>query len=125
MYFRVTGVDYSTNRATAVLTAHRIEWKAAYASLKVDFGMTDNSRGDRYTLPGIRLHDSIPLRFGRRQAFASTGGQAASSTTGQVATSSTIAYPSAPTSTPSSESSVQEVTFAYVDQPSIISWNEM
>jgi hypothetical protein len=132
---RVSDINYSTIGATVVLSTYRIEWKAAYASMKVDFGMTDESPGDQYSSSGIRLHDNIHLRLSRRQAFASDGGQAApsstdgqatpSSTDGQAAAPSTIVYPSAPTSTPSGESSVKNISFSFIDQPSIISWNQM
>lgn len=131
---RVSDIDYSTIGATLVLSTYRIEWKAAYASMKVDFGMTDESPSDQYSSSGIRLHDNIHLGLSRRQAFASDGGQAAPSTDGQATPSfthgqaaapSTIVYQSAPTSTPSGESSVKNISFSFIGQPSLISWNQM
>jgi hypothetical protein len=133
---RVSDINYSTIGATVVLFTYRMEWKAAYASMKVNFGITDEGPGGQYSNSGIRLHDNIHLRLSRRQAFASDGGQAApsstdghattpSSTDGQAAAPSTIVYPSAPTSTPSSESSVNNISFSFIDQPSIISWDQM
>lgn len=114
---RASSVTYSANGLTARFSVHRVEWKAAYASMKVDFGMTSESPGGQYSISGIRFHDSIHLRLGRRKA-------AAFSTAGQAADSS-IVYPLTPTSAPSSESSVQNVSFSLIDEPSIISWNEM
>jgi len=87
--------------------------------------MTNERTGGQYSISGIRSHESVRSSLGRRQAFASTLGQPnPHSTPVQAATSSTVVYPSAPTSTPSSESSVQDLSFSLIDQPSIISWND-
>jgi hypothetical protein len=59
--------------------------------MKVDFGMTDESPSGQYSISGIRSHDELRRRLGRRQAAAS----------------STVVYPT----TPSSLSSVQNLNF--------------
>jgi hypothetical protein len=100
---RVSNVAYSTNGVTAVFSVQRVEWKEAYRSVKVDFGMTDENPSGQYSISGIRSHDSLRLRLGRRQAAAS----------------STIVYPSAPTTTPSSDSSVKNLNLSSTD-PSLI-----
>jgi hypothetical protein len=104
---RVSHVTYNTDEATAVFTAHQIEWNEAYAATKVDFGMTGMSPSRQYSISGLRFHDNLRRRLGRRQAAAS----------------STFTYPSAPTSTPSSESSVQNINYSKTNT-SIISTDE-
>jgi hypothetical protein len=105
---RVSNVTYSADGRTAIFSVHLIEWKEAYATMKVDFGMTDTSPSGQYSISGLRFHDSLRRRLRRRQGAAS----------------STITYPSAPTSTPSSESSVQNLNFSNNSQ-SIISIGEV
>jgi hypothetical protein len=104
---RVSDVTYSTDGGTAVFSAYPMAWKEAYASTKVDFGMTDVSPSGQYSISGLRFHDSLRSRLRRRQAAAT----------------STVSYPSAPTSTPSSESSIQNLNRSNTDQ-SIISVEE-
>jgi hypothetical protein len=104
---RVSDVTYSTDGGTAVFSAYPIEWNEAYVSTKVDFGMTDVSPSGQYSISGLRFHDSLRRRLRRRQAAAT----------------STVSYPSAPTSTPSSESSVRNLNGTNPDQ-SIISIEE-
>jgi hypothetical protein len=104
---RVSHVTYNTEKATAVFSAHQIEWNEAYAATKVDFGMTGMSHSRQYSISGLRFHDNLRRRLGRRQAAAS----------------STFSYPSAPTSTPSSESSVQNINYSKTNM-SIISTDE-
>jgi hypothetical protein len=104
---RVSDVTYPPDRETAAFSAHRIEWKEAYASTKVDFGMTSMSPSGQYSISGLRFHDNLRRRLGPRQ----------------VAGTSTVSYPSAPSSTPNSESSVQNLNYSNMSQ-SIISIDE-
>jgi hypothetical protein len=103
---RVSNVAYGTNGVTAVLSIERVEWKAAYNSMKVDFGMTHSSLYGQYSISSIRSHDGIRRRLGRRQVFPS----------------STSTFPSAPSTTPTSESSVHDIGFSKSDA-SIVSYS--
>jgi hypothetical protein len=114
---RVSGVAYNTDGVTAVFTVHHIEWKEAYASMRMDFGMTDASPSGQYSISGIRSHDSLRFRLRRRQAASS------STAVPSAAASSTVIYPSAPTSTPSSDSSIKNLDFSFANK-SFISWSE-
>jgi len=104
---RVSDIAYPPDRETVAFSAYRIEWKEAYTFTKVDFGMTSMSPSSQYSISGLRFHDSLRRRLRRRQA----------------ATSSTVSYPSAPTSTPNSESSMQNLNYSNTSQ-SIISIGE-
>jgi len=97
---RVSDVTYSTDGVTAVFSVYPIEWKEAYSCTKVDFGMIDTSTSGQYSISGLRFNDNLRRRLRRRQAAAT----------------STVTYPSAPTSTPSSESSVQNLNFSRINQ---------
>jgi hypothetical protein len=89
-------VDYSTDAATAVLTVEQMEWREAYDSMKVDFGVTYSSPYGQYAISGIRSHDSLRRRLVQRQALPS----------------STISFPSAPSITPTSSSTVHDISFS-------------
>lgn len=106
---RVSGVTYNIDGVTAVFSAYRIEWKEAYASTKVDFGMTGTSPSGQYSISGLRFHDSLRRHLHRRQAAATS--------------TSTVTYPSAPISTPSGETSVSNLNHS-ITNPSIISYDE-
>jgi hypothetical protein len=103
---RVSNVAYGTNGVTAVLSIERVEWKAAYDSMKVDFGTTYSSPYGQYSISGIRSHHNIHSRLGRRQAFPS----------------STATFPSAPSITPTSKSSVHDIGFSNFNA-SIVSYS--
>ena len=103
---RVSNIAYGTNGVTAVLSIERVEWKAAYDSMKVDFGMTYSSPYGQYSISGIRSHDSMHRRLGRRQPFPS----------------STATFPSAPSTTPTSESTIHDIGFSNFDA-SIVSYS--
>lgn len=70
--------------------------------------MTDNSPYRQYSVSSIRSHDSFRRRLGRRQ----------------VIPSSTTTFPSAPSITPTSDSSVHDIGFSSFD-PSIVSISEI
>ena len=87
--------------------AEILDWKAAYSSMKVDFGMTDNSPSGQYSISGIRSSEGLGLRLGRRQVAASTS----------------VVYPVPPTSTPSALSSVHDIGFSKVNSL-VVTWSK-
>jgi hypothetical protein len=67
-------------------SVQRIEWSDAYHSMTVSFGTSEG----KYRPDSLRLHDGLR----RRQAVPSS-----------------VSYPSAPTSTPSANSSVDNISY--------------
>jgi hypothetical protein len=104
---RVSNVAYSRDGETAIFSAYPMEWKEAFASTKVDFGMTGIDPSGQYSISGLRFHDSLRRRLHRRQASST----------------STVTYPSAPTATPSSNTSVSNLNFSSTNR-SIFSIDE-
>jgi hypothetical protein len=85
--FSVSKTIYDLDLSVTTFSVQRIEWKDAYDSMAVKFGM---SHGE-YKSEHLRLHEDLR----RRQAVAFP----------------TVSYPSAPSSTPTANASPHNISY--------------
>ncbi|KAF7924019.1 hypothetical protein EAE99_006680 [Botrytis elliptica] len=86
--YLVSNVEYVLKSNTAILSVQRIEWSDAYDTMEVKFGM------GKYDSSAIRIHSDLRKRI---------------TSTVSVSSSETISFPSAPSATPTSDTSVHDI----------------
>ncbi|KAF7924960.1 uncharacterized protein EAE98_007048 [Botrytis deweyae] len=86
--YLVSNVEYVLKSDTAILSVQRIEWIDAYDTMEVKFGM------GKYDSSAIRIHSDLRKRI---------------TSTVSVSSSETISFPSAPSATPTSDTSVHDI----------------
>lgn len=86
----MSNVDYVSNLNTASLSVQRLEWSDAYDKMQVKFGM------GYYDSSSLRVHGDLRKR---------------TTSIVSVSSSETVSFPSAPTATPSAETSVHDISF--------------
>ncbi|TGO19974.1 hypothetical protein BPAE_0325g00010 [Botrytis paeoniae] len=88
--YLVSNVEYALKSNTAILSVQRIEWNDAYDSMGVKFGM------GKYDSSALRIHSDLRKRI---------------TSTVSVSFSKTITFPSAPSATPASDTSAQNIGY--------------
>lgn len=88
---RVSNVEYVFKSNTAILSVRRIEWSDAYDTMEVKFGM------GKYDSSALRIHNDL-----RKRITSSVS----------VSSSETVSFPSAPSATPTSDTSVHDIGYS-------------
>ncbi|KAF7889308.1 uncharacterized protein EAF01_010801 [Botrytis porri] len=89
--YLVSKVEYVLKSNTAILSVRRIEWSKAYDTMEVKFGMR------KYDSSALRIHSDLRKRI---------------TSTVSVSSSETISFPSAPSATPTSDTSVHDIGYS-------------
>ncbi|KAF5870615.1 putative gpi anchored protein [Botrytis fragariae] len=89
--YLVSNVEYAHKSNTAILSVQRIEWSDAYDTMEVKFGM------GKYDSSALRIHSDL-----RKRITSSVS----------VSSSETVSFPSAPSATPTSDTSVQDIGYS-------------
>ncbi|KAF7950197.1 hypothetical protein EAE96_007488 [Botrytis aclada] len=89
--YLVSNVEYIHKSNTVILSVQRIEWSDAYETMEVKFGM------GKYDSSALRIHSDL-----RKRITSSVS----------VSSSETVSFPSAPSATPSSDTSVHDVGYS-------------
>ncbi|KAM0316951.1 hypothetical protein ACHAO8_002754 [Botrytis cinerea] len=89
--YLVSNVEYVFKSNTAILSVRRIEWSDAYDTMEVKFGM------GKYDSSALRIHNDL-----RKRITSSVS----------VSSSETVSFPSAPSATPTSDTSVHDIGYS-------------
>ncbi|EMR88286.1 putative gpi anchored protein [Botrytis cinerea BcDW1] len=89
--YLVSNVEYVFKSSTAILSVRRIEWSDAYDTMEVKFGM------GKYDSSALRIHNDL-----RKRITSSVS----------VSSSETVSFPSAPSATPTSDTSVHDIGYS-------------
>ncbi|KAM0152971.1 hypothetical protein ACHAPG_007365 [Botrytis cinerea] len=89
--YLVSNVEYILKSNTAILSVRRIEWSDAYDTMEVKFGM------GKYDSSALRIHNDL-----RKRITSSVS----------VSSSETVSFPSAPSATPTSDTSVHDIGYS-------------